>query len=404
MDDTMPDRTGDHTPDTLRSLIENALEGAWVDHGYTAPNNDVYPWLWLWDSCFHSVVWAQLDRSDRALTELGSVLSLQDSTGFVPHMGYQLDPPKSLDLWGRLGSSSITQPPMYGHALAEMTRCGISVPAGLFEKAAAGLRFLLEQRKRTTDGLITVVHPWETGCDDSPRWDDLCPGDGFDPTLWRKQKMSLLDSIQRGSSGEPLANSEFSVGSIGFNSLVAWNAMELVELGVADLGESVAELVEALEARWDRDLGSWVDSGANAAGSGRVRTADSLLPLLVSTDESHRAVAAHSLVDKTAHGSTHGPLGVHRGEPSFDSDKYWRGPVWPQLAYLLWRALDGSGSASESGWADEIARSTVSGAEISGLAEYWNGDSGLGLGAVPQSWTGLALLMRKRDEPRRIRR
>jgi len=393
MDDTMPDGTRDHTFTELRTRVAAVLESAWVDVGYTAPNTDVYPWLWLWDSCFHSLIWAELDRPDRAIFEITSVLSLQDPTGFVPHMGYQLHASKALDVWGRSGSSSITQPPMFGHALAEMARRGFEVPAELVDRAAAGLRFLLEKRERTADGLITVVHPWETGCDDSPRWDDLCPGHGFDREIWRAQKMALLGSIERGLSGEPVTNPEFSVAPVGFNALVAWNAMELAEFGATDLLGSATELASLIDGRWNGDLNTWVDSGANEAGSGRVRTVDSLLPLLVGIHPSHRLAAARSLVDPAAHGSSHGPLGVHRGEPTFDSDTYWRGPVWPQLAYLLWRALVSSGTETESRVADELVRSMMRGVTSSGLAEYWEGDTGRGLGAIPQSWSGLILLM-----------
>ena len=42
------------------------------------------------------------------------------------------------------------------------------------------------------------------------------------------------------------------------------------------------------------------------------------------------------------------------------------------------------------------AAATVAGAWASGLAEYWNPDTGAGLGAIPQSWSGLALVLAKR--------
>jgi glycogen debranching enzyme len=64
--------------------------------------------------------------------------------------------------------------------------------------------------------------------------------------------------------------------------------------------------------------------------------------------------------------------------------------VWPQLAYLLWVALVRAG---EDDAAEVVRTTSVAGAVESGLAEYWNGDTGAGLGAIPQSWTGLALLM-----------
>ncbi|CAN5253928.1 hypothetical protein BH18ACT4_BH18ACT4_09160 [soil metagenome] len=55
--------------------------------------------------------------------------------------------------------------------------------------------------------------------------------------------------------------------------------------------------------------------------------------------------------------------------------------MWPQLAYLLWLACADVGAA------------TVRGALSSALAEHWDADDGTGRGAVPQSWTGLALVM-----------
>ena len=158
MSSTMPDPESDTTIETITSAVGRLMDDAWVDHGYTAPNTEVYPWLWLWDSCFHALIWADLDRPDRAVAELGCVLELQDGAGFVPHMGYQLDPQVPVDLWGRAGSSSITQPPMYGHAVAELRRRGIDVPDELAERAHAGLRFLVRDRARDPEsGLITVV-------------------------------------------------------------------------------------------------------------------------------------------------------------------------------------------------------------------------------------------------------
>lgn len=377
----------------LRRSVRAALEAAWVEPpGYTAPNTAVYPWLWLWDSCFHSLVWLALDEPARAVAELESALR-PDPSGFVPHMGYQLEPRRSVELWGRLGSSSITQPPMYGHALAELHRAGIDV-GHIVAPATAGIRFLLDRRART-DGLIQVVHPWETGCDDSPRWDDCCPGDGFDIARWRTHKIDLLATIERGPEGEPVRNPEFAVASIGFNALVAFNARELASVSGDDrLTSAASEVVGAIDARFDPARRTWFDDGPTASGSGRARTVDALLPLLVTEHAASRHAAVEELLDEDAHAGAFGPRGVHVGEPTYERNAYWRGPVWPQLAYLLWVALV-RGRAEEVDAAEVIRTTTVAGAVASGLAEYWDGDRGTGLGAIPQSWTGLAVVLDK---------
>ena len=99
------------------------------------------------------------------------------------------------------------------------------------------------------------------------------------------------------------------------------------------------------------------------------------------------------LVDPEAFGAPFGPRGVHRDEASYEPDQYWRGPAWPQLTYLLWCA---AGRAERNGVigsavARTLASGLVDGARRSGLAEYWNPDTGEGRGAAPQSWAGLAV-------------
>ena len=378
----------------LRAAVGRLLEDHWVSEGYAAPNPGIYPWQWLWDSCFHVLIWQALGEGGRAQRELAEMFRPQAPSGFVPHMNYVQAPGAHEDLWGRRDGSSITQPPMYGHAVAELVRAGSPPPDEVVDAAVAGVGFLIDQRARHRSGLLLVCHPWETGIDDSPRWDDRCP-DGFDRDRWGVAKDRLVSTIQAGSDGSPIQNPAFPVAPVGFNALVAFNARELAAV-VGDDGLAAAsdELAGALGDRWSDEAGTWVDAGPTADGSGRARTLDGLLPLLVEDDPRRAATVIDQLLDPTAHGGPAGPTGVHRGEPSFDPDAYWRGPVWPQLAYLMVLATDRHSPVS----ARTLARTTVAGAWASGLAEYWNPDTGGGLGAVPQSWAGLALLLAGRRD------
>lgn len=372
------------------ATVAAVLDRHWVAAGYAAPNATVYPWLWLWDSCFHALVWAELG-DERAVVELSSALAAQEPvSGFVPHMSYVLDPGAATEFWGRRGASSITQPPMYGHAVAELVRRGLAVPDELVARAGAGLDFLLLHRRRSGDGLVELVHPWESGCDDSPRWDDLCPGPGWEHGRWRAHKGSLVATVRRSAQGAPLANPAFPVASVGFNALVAFNAAELATVtGDARLRAAGAEVAAAVADRYDDALATWVDSGPSATGSGRIRVTDAMLALLVDDSATRAAAAAAALVDPAGFGAPYGPWHVHRAEPTRTPTTYWRGPTWPQLDYLLWLGLRRHGRPE----ADLVAAGTRAGAVLSGLAEYWNPETGQGLGAVPQSWTGVVLLM-----------
>lgn len=365
------------------------LETHWVAEGYSAPNSNVYPWQWLWDSCFHSIIWAELG-DDRALLELDAMFGPQDAAGFVPHMNYAKDPQASVDLWARRGSSSITQPPMYGHTIAALARRGIDVSPMTIENARAGLAFLVNERARSTSGMVELCHPWESGADDSPRWDDLCDGP-WSKQQWRGHKMFFVPMIETNDIGSPIRNPSFRVASIGFNALVAFNIAELESVtGPSDLGRHGTEIAEAVASRWDPEISTWVDEGVHEAGSGRTHTTDAFFAALVDPDPIRAKTVADLLTDDSAYGGACGPAGVHKGEAAYDPDTYWRGPAWPQLSYLLWLAM---GSHGQTDTAASIAVSTERGAVNSGLAEYWHPDSGKGLGAIPQSWTGLAIVM-----------
>jgi hypothetical protein len=200
---------------------------------------------------------------------------------------------------------------------------------------------------------VAVRHPWETGCDDSARFDHW---GAADRDRWFDVKGELVAS---GGAG-------FDCAPVGLTAMVAWDALEL---GLAP----PAGLLDALASRYDAELGTWVDAGDGAASSGRTRTLDGLLPLLV--------VPRHD-VPVGDYLAPFGPRGMHPDEPGYQPDRYWRGGVWAPLAYLLWRA-----------GADGAAAPTVAGAEASGLAEWWHPDTAAPGGAVPQSWTGLALLL-----------
>ncbi|MEX0768619.1 MAG: hypothetical protein WD029_09125 [Microthrixaceae bacterium] len=400
-------------------LAAQVLEAQWREPGFTCPNSRTYPWLWLWDSCFHAIVWAQLERPDRAIAELSTVLAAQDSDGFVPHVQYLNGSTAHDEFWGRRHTSSITQPPMYGHAIAELARQGVAIPADLLERATVGLNFLFERRRRTASGLIEIVHPWESGCDHSPRWDDLVfGGDEFDEQTLFRRKGELLQGVERLPGGAPIWNSEFAVGSVAFSALTAFCAAELAQVtGDKALLSHAAQVSAALSSRWEPELRTWVDDGPTATGSGRVRTVEALLPLLTlpltlpllalplqaqpetfdggALTAQVASLVERELCDEHAFAGEFGERQVHREEPTYLPTTYWRGPSWPQLNYLLWVGLKRVGKFSA---AAQIAQRSYRGAVQSGWAEYFDADTGSACGAVPQSWTTLAVCMNPQGE------
>jgi hypothetical protein len=408
-----PDRglgDGGMADDDVATRARAVLDQHWRPPGFCVPNQRTYPWQWLWDSCFHALCWARLDRPDRARTELTNALSQQGDDGFVPHITYwsasgRPDDDTHAEFWGRQASSGLTQPPMYGHAVAELVRAGVDLPDDVIDRARRGLHFLFEDRHRPGVGPV-IVHPWESGCDDSPRWDawsvDPTSARPWQPQPWKATKGELVAAVRSSGSspgGSPTGSHRFEVASAGFGALVAFNALELADVtGDRTLAESAAELVAVLDQRWSEGTATWLDhvvvgpdaGSSSPVESSGVRTADALLAVLVSARSDAVDAAFAQLADPTAFGAGYGPTGVHRAEPAFDPRTYWRGPAWPQLTYLLWLAARRRGRDHD---AAGLAGQLVAGARRSGFAEYWHPDTGEGLGAIPQSWTALACLV-----------
>ncbi|MEO7556842.1 MAG: hypothetical protein ABIV94_09620, partial [Acidimicrobiales bacterium] len=279
--------------------VRAVMEAHWLPRGYTVPNAVTYPFAWLWDSCFHSLIWAELGDDERALRELTHVFRMQDETGFVPHIDYERDPTHLASFWGRDDASTITQPPVHGHVIAALRRRGITVPDELQARAEAHLGWFLRARRHPS-GLIAITQPWETGCDDSARFDHW---GADDPAKWFEVKNAFVR--------EP---DLLDCAPVSLSAIVAWSCREL---GLDDEG-----LADALAQRWDGERRTWIDAGAAEGTSGRIRTLEGLLPQLV--DPRPEVVA--DLADPDAYGAPFGPRGAHASEPSYDPTCYWRGP------------------------------------------------------------------------------
>ena len=373
--------------EAVNAASRRVLEQNWVAvPGFTMPNRRKYPWQWLWDSCFHAIAWSYLG-DDRCVRELETALSQQLPSGFVPHMGYPNNPEQSLTVWHTPGRSDITQPPMYGHALRVLAERGFCVDH-LHEGAVAGLSYLLEERCDRGSGLIRVVHPWETGCDDSPPWDGWYAGP-FTERRWNKKKRELVRSLQL-RDGAAWKNPGFDVASAGFSALVAFNARELGELtGSQHLLAKASALADAIDGQWVPSRRTWSDVClAGPTTTSAVRTLDALFPVLVSHNDAHVDAAFAELLDPRFFWRQFGAACTAADEPSYQPSRYWRGDAWPQEIYLVMLAARRRGRHSD---AVKLAEKLTLGCVGSGYAERWNPETGVALGATPQGWAALAV-------------
>ena len=373
--------------DMVRACARAVLIDSWREaDGFCPPNPVVYPHQWLWDSCFHAIAWAALGDA-RGAVELASCLSGRLPSGFVPHMRY-LGPTVAR---GPLPDrSSYTQPPIYAHAARVLQRSGQSVSAETVAAIGQALGWLWS-RRRGDGGLVYIVHPWESGADDSPRWDDWIGLNSYDKDNFRAVDRRLVDETVFDDEGAAAWSQTFVVAPAAFNAFCVHAMAEFAELsGDESWSHRAAELSATVDERlWDPDESLWRDEPlvGGFGASSRWPTLDGALGLLSTTDKSKAAAVFDQLLERTRFAAAYGLSYVPPGHPKYDANAYWRGPAWPQLNYMMWVAAR---RWARDDVADAIAECSRRAAVTSRLAEYWNPETGEGLGAVPQGWAALA--------------
>lgn len=382
---------------TPAALARRTLDGLWEETWrYCPPNRQVYPWQWLWDSCFHAVCWAALG-SDRAAAELSTLFGSLQRDGFLPHMTYHSRPSEAVGLWGRERISTITQPPMHGHAIRVLAERGFDV-SSLIDKAEAAFGFLFEQRTRE-GGLIAIVHPWESGSDDSPRWQAWWGGFAeassevpFDRRRWMDTKLALVDHLELNETGSAVANPSFEVAAASFNALVAFNALELSYAGgpswLRQAGEDLARAIDDM--LFDEGASTWADLDLHTGSRALQGTLDGLLPLLVTPDIDRAAALLDAFCPGGPFFTPYGPCGQSRLEGGFDPASYGSGSVWPHLTYLFVLAARRAGRTE---LAEEMRMAATRAMLSSGFAEHLDASTGEGLGARPQGWAALPVAL-----------
>ena len=417
---------------------------------WTKPAPSLYPHQWSWDSAFIALGLAHVDNR-RATDELESLFTGQWSTGKVPHIVFDPEaPPKSYfpdaERWNSSAlsedapsgrrTSGLCQPPVHAIAVRRIWQTSRGKEDERVERARAFLRgnyrrlfswhrYLATARDPEGSGLVTIYHPWESGTDNSPRWDaalerisvgevpsytryDLQhvadpshrPTDSeYDRFLW------LLELLKRVRYDEAhiYERHPFLVKDVLFSAiLVAANEALLEIAEVVKAPDEDRALIEGwiergragLDQQWDSDLGLCLDRDVLADEPLRVRTIAGFSPLVGGGLDHQRLHELLTTLDSPAFAGDarlHYPLppSTSPEEPGFHPRSYWRGPVWPVANWLLWWSLLRAG---ESERAQSMRRETLQELSDGGFAEYFEPFTGEPLGSGEQSWTAAVAL------------
>jgi hypothetical protein len=399
----------------------------------TVPAAGLYPHQWSWDSAFIAIGLRHLSPA-RAQRELESLFGAQWRDGRVPHIVFDPQVPADAYFPGpafwrsasvpdapAVPTSGIVQPP--AHALAAWSTYRADPASArargflprIYPRLVAWHRYLTTRRDLTGSGLMSVVHPWESGMDNSPAWDE--PLSRITPvpaTEFTRRDLKHAAAAERPTDedygryvrlardyrdagyADSLRGHAFAVEDPLSNALLIAGEDALAAMA-AELGRdpephraAAARLTEALmSCLYDPAAGIFFPRDAHNRALIRSYSVGGLLPIVVPG----LPVAAELI--KTALGDRF-RLREACPLPSYDltaadhdASRYWRGPGWLNTSWLFWHGLRLHG---ETSLADDLRRRLLDRVRTAGCREYLDPLTGAGHGTDEFSWTAALTL------------
>ena len=427
--------------DKMLKTCEETLQGNWRD-GFTVPSSRLYPFQWNWDSGIVAVGMSHY-KLDYAIREMESLFSGQWENGMVPHILFHSEKETSyfpnFDFWNaavnsgapdRPKSSGITQPAVHGFVLEMLLdRHPDSEALSQFAKQIIPKiihyhRYLYTHRDPEREGLIDMYHPWESGRDNSPLWDSSLQRIQLEKEKlpdYQRRDTEIADPSERPTSFEYdryvyllelgkkhryegieiFEESPFKIQDTLMNAILIKSTQSLIRVGKR-LGFDVAELED------------WQHQGTAAFQKLWCKEVQAFAPydLVDKTHVSHKEIGglvslfAGLASDEQAKQMNDYLQGLHERDyflcPSFDVDsdlfdskRYWRGPIWPQMNWMISKGLKRYGFDET---ASLVKNDLLYLVEKLGLYEYFESQKQLvssleeGYGGNHFSWTAACVM------------
>lgn len=273
------------------------------------PSKIHYVGVWHWDQVFHALAYRHVDIR-LAEDQLRIVLDHQRADGMLPDAIHDEGLITRLD---QPVAGEVTKPPIMSWAVLKLFEASGHYD---FLEEVYGPLTLWNQwwfdANRDASGLYAYSHPFSSGLDDSPLWDEGMPVISPDLNTYLVLQQESLARIAR------------IIGEHEAAKLFEQSADEL-------LGRMIAEL-------WDEDLG--IFRARHNGKTVRALTPFNLLPLL--TGKLPQAMCKRlldHLTDPQLFWAKFPLSTVAMSDPAFDPEQMWRGPTWLNINYFFVEAL-----------------------------------------------------------------
>jgi Trehalase len=413
------------------------LEANWMGHA-TRASARLYPHQWSWDSACIAIGYAGWNQ-ERAQAELRWLFAGQWADGLLPHIRFA-DKARYFpgpEFWQTHRSpsapdhpqtSGIVQPPVHATAVWQVYRHARDGDDGkrflreLLPGLVAWHEYLYRERTRDEDGLVEIWHPWESGMDNSPLWDEalarISPAREAIPH-YQRVDLDFVEAAQRPTdaeydryaylvklyrdlgydAGRIREECPFVVYDVLFNSLLVQSNRDLAKIArVLDADPEPFErwadrTAAGIDAKlWDETEGSYGDYDVRGRARVRAHTAAAFSPLFaaIPTEDRARLMLERLMASAvTIDGLGRVVASVAPSDANFDPALYWRGPVWPMINWVVHAGLRRYGFTAEAG---EIRAALLELVRREGFWEHYNAKTGRGQGTEQVSWTAALVL------------
>ncbi|KAK5707291.1 hypothetical protein LTR17_020826 [Elasticomyces elasticus] len=372
---------------------------------------------WLWDSGAHQITWVALGSADLAVADLRTQLLFQLDNGRIPQqINWQAkkswrDPFKP-QLFSKLEYNDLTQTPVLPYSLRSIYKAtgDIAYLEEMVPKLVKYFNWWKTNRDLDGTGVVTILHPWESGMDLSPGY-DVALGISADNRArppWRTIYPQLIqlclsyhyqygweqEKILRRTSAPAGLFNWFKVQDVAVNCIYAsgWGILgDLAahfDIALATECHANQKYSEKgiLETLFSESAGYFVTGfkdKSNVQSFHNVRVVQMLFPLLldsISIEQVARIV--EFLTDEGEFGAPYPIPAVSKAEaehnPVFDTDLLWRGPSW---GFTNWFIMEGLEKHDQIAVLNTILDRWISAVQKGGIWEMWNSATALGYGA-----------------------
>jgi glycogen debranching enzyme len=378
-------------------------------HTYRPALKKYGPFQWLWDSGWHMIVWSHR-RPENAIADLRTLLQFQQPDGFIPEIIFWQQNRllrKLVNFYSGYSHeefTDLTQMPMLAYSIRAIWQATQDKKL-LQEFVPKIVKFLewWQLRDHDNDGLVSIIHPWESGIDASPTYDPVFHLSNPRPFRMQLNFWKLLYKYRRtGWNQQTILQKEwFNVEDVGVCSAYAdgWGVLALLagefdnELAIRCRAQHQRYQEAIIHKCWDgereRFISYYHQDGAELVSP--AETIQTLLPLLLDDLPVHiQQKLVEKVKDPTKFQLPFPVPSVAKSEITFspgNTGLLWRGPMWPCTTWLVMEGLMKHGFKAEAAaildrWSELCLKN--------GIWEYYNPLTGKGLG---QKGLGMSTLI-----------